>query len=74
VRTLRGELTTRPDQTLTTGGVGVNVSGVLVPRWDLDDREKFAVNTGAASAAMSPTSELGPGLAARNAARDDQPE
>jgi len=62
-----------PEQTLTTGGFGVNVSGVLVPRWDLDDREKFAVNTGAASAAMSPTSELGPGLAARNAARDDQP-
>ena len=46
VRTLRGELTDRPEKTLTTGGFGVNVSGVLVPRWNVDDRVKFAVNTG----------------------------
>lgn len=46
VRTLRGELTDQPDKTLTTGGFGVNVSGVLVPRWDPDDRVKFATNNG----------------------------
>ena len=32
--------------TLSTGGVGANISGVLVPRWDADDRVKFAVNGG----------------------------
>jgi DcaP outer membrane protein len=46
VRTLRGEATDQPDLTLTTGGFGVNVSGVLVPRWDPDDRVKFAGNVG----------------------------
>jgi hypothetical protein len=46
VRTLRGELTDQPDKTLTTGGFGANVSGVLVPRWDQDDRVKFAANSG----------------------------
>jgi hypothetical protein len=46
VRTLRGELTNRPDKTLSTGGFGANLSGVLVPRWDPDDRFKFAANTG----------------------------
>jgi DcaP outer membrane protein len=46
VRTLRGEVTDQPDTTLTTGGFGANISGVLVPRWDADDRFKFAVNTG----------------------------
>ena len=29
-----------------TGGIGGNISGVLVPRWDADDRIKFAVNAG----------------------------
>ena len=33
VRTLRGELTNRPETTLSTGGFGLNISGVLVPRW-----------------------------------------
>ncbi len=46
VRTLRGEVTDQPDVTLSTGGLGLNVSGVLVPRWDADDRVKFAVNAG----------------------------
>jgi hypothetical protein len=46
VRTLRGELTGRPEKTLTTGGFGANVSGVLMPRWNADDRIKFAVNSG----------------------------
>jgi DcaP outer membrane protein len=46
VRTLRGELTDQPDTTLSTGGFGANISGVLVPRWDTDDRFKFAVNSG----------------------------
>jgi hypothetical protein len=46
VRTLRGEVTTQPELTLSTGGFGVNVSGVLVPRWDADDRVKFATNVG----------------------------
>ena len=31
---------------LATGGIGGNISGVLVPRWDADDRIKFAVNVG----------------------------
>ena len=46
VRQLRGEVTDQPEATLSTGGVGLNVSGVLVPRWDADDRVKFAVNGG----------------------------
>jgi uncharacterized coiled-coil protein SlyX len=46
VRQLRGEITDQPDVTLTTGGVGVNVSGDVVPRWDADDRVKFAANLG----------------------------
>jgi hypothetical protein len=46
VRSLRGELTNRPETTLATGGFGANISGVLVPRWSLDDRFKFAANTG----------------------------
>ena len=29
-----------------TGGIGGTVSGVLIPRWDADDRIKFAVNAG----------------------------
>jgi hypothetical protein len=46
VRTLRGEVNEQPELTLATGGFGGNVSGVLVPRWDPDDRVKFAVNAG----------------------------
>lgn len=46
VRTLRGDVTTQPDLTLSTGGFGGNVSGVIVPRWDSDDRIKFASNAG----------------------------
>ncbi len=45
-RQLRGEVTDQPELTLSTGGVGVNVSGELVPRWDRDDRIKFATNNG----------------------------
>ena len=45
-RQLRGELTGQPQSTLSTGGFGANVSGVLVPRWDRDDRIKFASNNG----------------------------
>ena len=46
VRTLRGELVGQADTTLTTGGFGGTLSGVLVPRWDADDRVKFAVYGG----------------------------
>lgn len=46
VRQLRGELSDQPETTLITGGVGENVSGVLVPSWDADDRVKFASNFG----------------------------
>ena len=45
-RQLRGEVTDQPQLTLSTGGFGVNVSGELVPRWDRDDRLKFATNNG----------------------------
>ena len=46
VRQLRGEVSGQSDVALITGGIGGNVSGVLVPRWDADDRIKFAVNAG----------------------------
>lgn len=46
VRTLRGELADDPSTTLSTGGAGLNVSGVLTPPWDGDDRIKFATNNG----------------------------
>ena len=46
VRALRGELSDQPEVTLSTGGFGVNVSGVSIPRWDADDRIKFATNFG----------------------------
>jgi hypothetical protein len=46
VRTLRGEIVGQPDATLTTGGFGGTFSGVLVPRWNADDRVKFAVYGG----------------------------
>ena len=45
-RQLRGEVSDQSDATLVTGGIGGTVSGVLVPRWDADDRIKFAVNGG----------------------------
>ena len=35
-----------PDATFSTGGFGVNVSGVLVPRWDHAGTIKFATNNG----------------------------
>lgn len=46
IRSLRGAPTELPEQTLSTGGFGLNISGVLVPRWDADDRVKFAANGG----------------------------
>jgi DcaP outer membrane protein len=46
LRTLRGEVADRPELTLSTGGFGFNISGVLIPRWDADDRIKFASNGG----------------------------
>jgi hypothetical protein len=45
-RQLRGDVTTQPDVTLSTGGFGVNVSGVLVPRWARGDFIKFSSNNG----------------------------
>ena len=32
--------------TLATTGIGANISGVVVPRWNAHDRVKFAVNVG----------------------------
>jgi hypothetical protein len=46
LRTLRGEVTGQPDVTLSTGGFGATVSGVAVPRWDADDRIRFAAYAG----------------------------
>ena len=46
VRQLRGEVSGQANVSLMTGGIGGNLSGVLVPRWDADDRIKFAVNAG----------------------------
>jgi len=46
VRTIRAEPFDQPNQTLTTGGIGGNVSGVLTPRWDGDDQFKFAAYAG----------------------------
>jgi hypothetical protein len=46
VRQLRGEVSGQSSVALITGGIGGNVSGVLVPRWDADDRVKFAANAG----------------------------
>lgn len=46
VRQLRGQVDGASSTTVTTGAVGVNVSGVLVPRWDDHDRVKFASNVG----------------------------
>jgi hypothetical protein len=46
LRGLRGELTNDPTQTLSTSGYGINVSGVVVPNWAVDDRVKFAANAG----------------------------
>ena len=46
VRQLRGEVPGQSGDALIIGGIGGNISGVLVPRWDADDRIKFAVNAG----------------------------
>src|SRR5262245_55055514 len=46
VRSLRGAPTNEPQTTVTTGGFGVNVSGVLVPVWDSAAHVKFATNNG----------------------------
>jgi hypothetical protein len=46
VRQLRGEVNNDPGHVVATGGFGINVSGVLVPRWDQDDRIRFATNNG----------------------------
>ena len=46
VRSLRGALTSEPTTTFSTGGFGMNVSGVGVPRWDRAARLKFAANHG----------------------------
>ena len=46
VRQLRGEAPGQTGDALVTAGIGGNISGVLVPRWDADDRIKFAVNAG----------------------------
>ena len=46
VRQLRGEVSGQPEVKLATAGIGGNVSGVVVPRWDAHDRIKFAVNAG----------------------------
>jgi hypothetical protein len=46
VRQLRGEVPGQSAGALNTGGIGGNVSGVLVPRWYAADRIKFAVNAG----------------------------
>jgi hypothetical protein len=46
VRQLRGEASGPTDATPATGGIGGNISGVLVTRWAADDRIKFAANAG----------------------------
>lgn len=46
VRQLRSEVNNDPNSVVATGGFGINVSGVLVPRWDKDDRIRFASNNG----------------------------
>ena len=55
VRQLRGEASGPTDATLATGGIGGNISGVLVPRWSANDRIKFAANSGPESVAISTT-------------------
>ena len=45
-RQLRGTPEGQPDLTLSTGGFGVNVSGEMAPRWNPEDRVKFATNNG----------------------------
>ena len=46
VRQLRGEVPGQAGDALATTGVGGNISGVVVPRWNAHDRIKFAVNVG----------------------------
>jgi hypothetical protein len=45
-KTLRGELAGQPQTSLSTEGFGGTVGGVIVPRWDTDDRVKFAAYGG----------------------------
>ena len=45
-RALRGELNAEPEKTLATGGFGVDLSGVVVPKWDRTARIRFAGNSG----------------------------
>ena len=45
-RTLRGELVSQQDVTLSTAGFGGTLSGVLIPRWNAADRLKFAAYGG----------------------------
>ena len=59
VRQLRGEVTNQPEITLSTAGIGGNISGVLVPRWDTDDRIKFAAYAGSGIAAITDLNALG---------------
>jgi hypothetical protein len=40
---------------LAASGIGGNIRGVLVPRWDAADRIEFAVNAVRGSDAISPT-------------------
>jgi len=55
VRQLRGEVQGQSRDALATTGIGRNISGVLVPRWEAHDRIKFAVNVDPGSAAISQT-------------------
>ena len=45
-RQLRGEPFGQLNRTLQTQAFGVNVSGVLIPRWNRNDRIRFASNNG----------------------------
>jgi hypothetical protein len=45
-RSLRGQLVGQSEVTSSTGGVGVNISGVLVPIWDAAGRVKFSTISG----------------------------
>ena len=46
VRQLRGDVPGQSTVAVGTTGIGGNLTGVLFPRWDTDDRIKFAVNAG----------------------------
>ena len=56
LRQLRGEVPGQSDEAgvaLITGGIGGNVTGVLVPRWDADDRIKLPSSPDPGSAGTS---------------------